>query len=82
MVAAELDVEDEVERCVRVGSASWVAVELPFDIVGLDIIWVFVRVCFSIWLAVPFTTNQLQISLKGRTSPFQSTIRRSDSLLV
>lgn len=47
MVAAELEVEDEVERCVRVGSASWVAVVLLFDIVDLDIIWLFVRVCFS-----------------------------------
>jgi hypothetical protein len=38
VVAAELDVEDEVDRCVRTGSASWVAVELPFDIVDLDIL--------------------------------------------
>jgi hypothetical protein len=38
VVAAELEVEDEVERCVRVGSASWVAVVLPFDIVDLDIL--------------------------------------------
>jgi len=57
VVAAELEVEDEVERCVRVGSATWVAVELPFDIVDLDIIWLFVRVCFSIWFAIPVTED-------------------------